>query len=395
MVTTILDLPVELLQEIAYQASWAQQPFRAACKQIHHALDPVFFAAVALDTRSCEPRLYGGISYLEALASGTTGWSRYAKRLEINNHEGWFPDEQLEQLEEVRRFLRSALTFLRSTVQAVIWNNGNGDPNGFEDAVVEFIDSFTTLDELQLVDPPNLTLAHLSGVRTLKLSAPVLTPPILQVIAHSRALSCLHLHSPSPPGSTWTDVWALLRTEKIELAELSVTGGGSDAFLAYLGSYAGLKHLSLSEPENTTGSADIFFAHVLPRHAASLETFRCAPGSEGRWSFGAHNANALLGLRILVTLKMSADSSDVSLASTESHKNVVELFVDVAAQLPALRNLSLVATGPAYNGGTSRRAAAMAAHRTIVGMVIREIVQSYGPSVESPAVAQWMQAQSP
>ncbi|KAJ6598402.1 hypothetical protein DFH09DRAFT_1022709 [Mycena vulgaris] len=374
--TTILDLPVELLQEIAYQAPWTQQPLRAICKQLLYALDPVFFASlpVVFDARSCEPELYEGISYLEALASGITGSSRYARRLEINNLERRLLAEQREQ---VRRFLRPALASLRPSVQAVIWKNGKGDPDGFEDAVVEFIDSFTTLDELQLVDPPNLTLAHLSGVRTLKLNAPVLAPSILQVIARSRALSCLHLcnlQSPSP-GSTWTDVWAVLRAERIELAELSVTADGSDALIAYLASYAGLKHLSLTKP---AGDADAFFARVLPRHAASLETLRCAAAFERRWSFGAHTANTLLGLRKLVTLEMSANSSDVHRLSTESHKNVVELFVDVAAQLPTLRNLSL-----------------MGRYRRIVGGRIRKIVESYRPSVESPAVAQWMQAWPP
>ncbi|KAJ6598396.1 hypothetical protein DFH09DRAFT_1356649 [Mycena vulgaris] len=391
MAKTILDLPIELLQETAYQAPWTQQLFRAACKQLHSAIDPIFFAShsVVLDARSCESRLYGGISYLEALARGTTGWSRYARRLEINNLERGFPDEQLEQ---VRRFLRPALASLRPSIQAVIWSDGSGDPHGVRDAVVEFIESLPTLDEFQLahgVDPPNLSLSHLSGVRTLKLSAPVSalrTQPILQVIAHSRALSCLHLQSLSS-GSTWTDIWALLRAEKIELAELSVTGGGTDALLAYLGSYAGLKHLCLSDSEDTTGSADTF-AHVLPRHAATLETLRCPAGSDGRWSFGVHNANALLGLNDLVTLEMSANSVDVGRLSTETHKNVVELFIDVAAQLPVLRHLSMVATG--HPGG--RGPAGNGLHRAMVGMQIREILESYGPSVESSAVAQWVEA---
>ncbi|KAJ6598395.1 hypothetical protein DFH09DRAFT_57350 [Mycena vulgaris] len=352
----ILDLPVELLQEIAYQTPWVQQLLRAACKQLHRAIDPIFFASrpAVLDARSCKPGGYGGVSYLEALASGTTGWSRYARRLEINNLELQFPGEHLEQ---AQRFLRPALASLRPSIQAVIWSDwrrygwsDESDPHGVRDTVVEFIESLPALDEFQFrhgARPPKLSLAHLSGVRTLKLcakSGALRTQPILQVIAHSRALSCLHLRSRSR-GSHWTDVWALLRAEKIQLAELSVTGGGSDALLTYLRSYAGLRHLTLSDSEDTIGSADIFFAHVLPRHAATLETLRCTAGSEGRWSFNARNVNALLGLHKLVILEMSANSSDVYQASTESHKNVVELFINLAVQLPTLRNLCLLAAG--------------------------------------------------
>jgi hypothetical protein len=84
------------------------------------AIDPLFFSSesVVIDVRSCTPRLYGGISYLEALVIGATEWSRYATTLDIRNLDGRRITDACK--EQIELFLLPALGSLRHHIRKVM-----------------------------------------------------------------------------------------------------------------------------------------------------------------------------------------------------------------------------------------------------------------------------------
>jgi hypothetical protein len=83
-------------------------------------------------------------------------------------------------------------------------------------------------------------------------------------------------------------------------------------------------HLFLIDPgREQDQKADRFFNHVLPRHAASLQTLSCGAGYEGQWSFGVHNADAIAGLPNLASLEMSVNLADITNLTTSMNRNAV------------------------------------------------------------------------
>ncbi|KAJ7897845.1 hypothetical protein B0H13DRAFT_2275831 [Mycena leptocephala] len=391
---SIRDLPVELLHLIAKEAPCALRTLRAACRHLRMATDPLFFSSepVVIDLRSCTPGLYGGISYLEALVIGATEWSRYAKTLEIRDIDERRITHPGNLREQIDLFLLPALESLRYLIRKVIWNTRTVDAYNygtFTASVIQFLNSLAVLNELQLeyregAAQPTPALPYLSDLSTLKITAPKnpaspLVGLALGVIARSRSLSCLHLRV---VRSDWSEVWNVLHEQQIHLSELKTTTGGIDSLLKYLASYSGLMHLFLIDPgREQDQKADRFFNHVLPRHAASLQTLSCGAGYEGRWSFGVHNADAIAGLPNLAILEMSVNLADITNPTISMNRNAVELFIETATQLPTLRALSLV---PA--------ASANMRHRVRASRRIREIISAYDYTREVPAVQQWMQA---
>ncbi|KAJ7926738.1 hypothetical protein B0H13DRAFT_1972294 [Mycena leptocephala] len=336
---SILDLPVELLHLIAKAAPSTLRTLRASCRHLRMAVDPLFFSSesIVIDLRSCTPGLYGGISYLEALVIGATGWSWYATTLEIRDSDGSMITDPCK--EQIELFLLPALESLRPRIRKVMWNISRWkiwtfcayNYGAFTATIIQFLNSLAVLDELQFEYPesgPPLTLAlpHLSDLRTLKIFAPQnpagpLVGLALGIIACNRSLSCLHL---TAFGCDLSDVWNLLQEQQIHLSELKTTAGGIDALIEYLASYSGLTRLFLVDPgRQQDQKADRFFNHVLPRHAASLQTLYCPAGCEGRWSFGVHNADAVAGLPTLAILKMSVNRADITSPSTPMNRNAV------------------------------------------------------------------------
>jgi hypothetical protein len=56
---------------------------RQTCRNVGAAIDPLFFSSIVL--LKDELRIDTGRGFLEALATGETGWSRYAQRLHIKS----------------------------------------------------------------------------------------------------------------------------------------------------------------------------------------------------------------------------------------------------------------------------------------------------------------------
>ncbi|KAJ7113651.1 hypothetical protein C8R44DRAFT_984773 [Mycena epipterygia] len=395
----ILTLPIELLQEIAAQAPWAPSLLRAVCKLLNDAVAPVFFAAtpVVLDSRACQPGFDGQASYLEVLARETSDRTRYARTLEIRDFEARHAHHEL-----VSRFLPPALEAMRDTLRTVVrscrWCDLSGAPSAFRDILIDFLDSLTVLDNFQLHNGDgravDVSLTRLSGLRTLKVTPPrsptaPLVRHISRVLIRSRQLSTLHLHG----GAVCAPIYNTLRKEQIWVTDLTVTGGVGDPLLAYLESYTGLQRLTLGYPDaessHTPADAartDRFFRSVLVQHAASLRLLRCASSAAGRWSFGAHNAEAIVKLQALEELEMSVNSADVR---DDAPSNAIELFIDVAAKLPVLRTVSLVP-----NKRSSSSVAFMHhAHsdKARVKGKIDSVLAKYGQTVDSVAVARWME----
>ncbi|KAF7352104.1 hypothetical protein MVEN_01173300 [Mycena venus] len=275
------------------------------------------------------PGLYGNISFLAALASETAGWSRYTKELRI---EGVNPKRLTDaSKEEISKFIPSALESL-GALRTVIWREGNGidNPPIFTTTIIKFLDSLKYLDALELLHVGRrvLTLPHLSGVRSLKLIDPAheqaltgtLLAPVVQVIQHSRILSCLHL----PNWDIITsEVWDTLRRERIRLAELHANDSANNSLLAYLDSYAELKHLILPLLDHGRGigkaQVEWLFERILPQHAESIKTLVCTSELEGLpvWSFGPHSYAAVVRLQNLLRLQMTVSLADIADSSTK------------------------------------------------------------------------------
>ncbi|KAF8166098.1 hypothetical protein K438DRAFT_1857552 [Mycena galopus ATCC 62051] len=126
---SILDLSLELLQEITDRIPAHHGQLRVVCWSLNYAVAPSFFSSVLLDVHSS--RLEIGISHLEALATGTTGWSEFARNLTIKRlspslvvdpNEDHVNDEYQLELAEARleHVLRPALESLKG-VRTVLW----------------------------------------------------------------------------------------------------------------------------------------------------------------------------------------------------------------------------------------------------------------------------------
>ncbi|KAJ7141692.1 hypothetical protein C8R43DRAFT_847381, partial [Mycena crocata] len=97
--------------------------------------------------------------------------------------------------------------------------------------------------------------------------------------------------------------------DRIYLKEISTNMVTPD-LLQYLASYSGLENISISRPDGGSRDksdhlADMFYSHVLPRHARSLLQLSCPAGYESRWSFGTHNVDVVAWMNKLMSLHMT------------------------------------------------------------------------------------------
>ncbi|KAF7362691.1 hypothetical protein MVEN_00618400 [Mycena venus] len=134
-------LSVELLQEIGNELGKIdQQRLRAVAKDVGLAINPLFFSSLTLKTN--ELRLESSVDMLTLLASRKTGWSCYARSLNITVwHSRSQPaqmDGQKSEKEDVRKrldlsddamgsLLASALGSM-TNICSVSWWASNSDP---------------------------------------------------------------------------------------------------------------------------------------------------------------------------------------------------------------------------------------------------------------------------
>ncbi|KAJ6574405.1 hypothetical protein B0H19DRAFT_1254113 [Mycena capillaripes] len=106
--------------------------------------------------------------------------------------------------------------------------------------------------------------------------------------------------------------WDALREEQIHLSEIH-TDIIVDGLLEYLSSYSGLERLTVAsagggDEELSERCADEFFSTLLTHQRQSLVGLSCYGAYEGRWSFGAHNADILAQLSKLRCLRMKVNA---------------------------------------------------------------------------------------
>ncbi|KAJ6617187.1 hypothetical protein B0H10DRAFT_1332944 [Mycena sp. CBHHK59/15] len=243
------------------------------------------------------------------------------------------------------------------------WQDHSCNPDWTRHIIVDFLSSTALLDDLAL-DGIDVNLQCSMGrfpalqrlrITTANQRSPTsAVSPIAQVVSHSTNLTSLTL-SGADDRSILSQLWATLAREQIHLTH--ITAGAGDPLLAYLCSYVGLRSLTLLNPDAASSDAkaarlaDIFYSRALPHHAHSLVGLTCRAGYRGRWNFGTHNAAAIARLRALERLHMSVDPDGilgcVRARPGVSHPdaNTAVLFLEVAAQLPVLVEVSISPPG--------------------------------------------------
>ncbi|KAJ7637852.1 hypothetical protein B0H17DRAFT_1216919 [Mycena rosella] len=283
-----------------------------------------------------------------------------------------------------------------TNIRTVIWTVRPASAE-FRSVIADFLRSNTLLDDLRLdvngVTDLSFSLDELPNLRKLEIgsnyqiSASVvrkLTPVILK----NSNLSSLPLRGGQ---EEWSQLWTLLRTRQIYLTDVSATYVG-DEILAYLGSYSGIERLQLlwvdAGSETTSNRfADVFFETVLPRHTNSIVQLSCPALYECRWSFGAHNAHVIGRLQRVSKLEMTVNCEDVPDEQSVVHsgENAVERILQLAAQLPALRNLGIFASDCEGNREAECGNPSMD-HEETVSAGISAVVRDFRPCVSSPAI---------
>ncbi|KAF7368273.1 hypothetical protein MVEN_00148300 [Mycena venus] len=386
------SLPTELLQEIGVGQD--HKSLRAVCKALRIAINPLFFSSVVIQLSAQRPDK--GLSRLETIASGETGWSTFACALTIHCDLYHYGLEKLD--DEVQaacysRMKESLLPALESlkTIRTIAWSvqERQGYPGWINETILSALPSFPLLNDLSLSGDLRGLMARtalhgfdrLGGLCKLKLSGydwiqdGISTEASLKI---SKALSrspCLTALEVSITGIDLSPIWNTLRTEKIYLEELNTSSVTRD-MICYLCSYSGLIRLILMGPSIDVPPAedlslsDLFFITALPKHADSLVELSCVATVEGQWGFNSKNAHLLWRLVRLQSLTTSVNWADI-----HDSGDTVELLLDAIPNLPSLSSLSIIGSTlrvpyPIYEGFFEN-------HRLKLSKRIRVIMRSY------------------
>ncbi|KAJ7155736.1 hypothetical protein C8R46DRAFT_1041092 [Mycena filopes] len=379
----LLTLSPELVQEIvSWLAAAEQRNVRLTCEDISAATQPLFFSSLTLQVGG----LRRNIEILEAIASGKTGWARWAKTLKHVPQVDPSVGGGDAQSERVFRELSGSL----SNVCIVIWKtDAQHDPEWAQDVIPHFLSTLPTLYDLRIeIDiRPEVRLPVISGrlIRLSVTSPPLVPPPELvpwiweTILQNRKTLVGLHLMG------SGREIFARLASTVgtdgvIRLEELTTSGGVASGLLTYLASYSGLRRLKLrySGGANLIESdrfADIFFETVLPQHVDSLVELSLSPGFEGRWSFGAHNVDILSRLRNLTHLEITLNAADVINVAPEGNA-VTRLLRLTTHCLRRLQTLALLPANSERNRG-ARCGRPWAGYSNFVKKNIRGAVESF------------------
>ncbi|KAJ7113902.1 hypothetical protein C8R44DRAFT_984514 [Mycena epipterygia] len=214
---SILDLPIELLQDVAYRIPSDHKRLRTVCKSLNFVIAPSFFSSIALDVQPS--RLEFDLSQLEALAAGKSPWSRFARTLKIGGPPSWplgrggdddsRQDSRTEpQLSnsQLIHILRPALEALKNVCTVKLrWTDHDEVPQVTMEAVAFSLGSLPLLTDFQLsVDRPEFTCSFdgLSGLRKLSITSSLkcrkqVVDSMAKAVSNSPDLTSLHLLTPS------------------------------------------------------------------------------------------------------------------------------------------------------------------------------------------------------
>ncbi|KAJ6523106.1 hypothetical protein DFH09DRAFT_1096790 [Mycena vulgaris] len=292
-------LTVEILQEIGFQVrvevyrsrvesltrlqipTAEKKTLRCVCEELALAMDCLIFTTIILNTLGLHP--VDGTGIIETLVTDAlwTDWSRFPTALKIDlfkhRHQKEY-DPPNDRLEELLYLALSSMPNIRTLIEEI------------EIHIETRIDMDCSWEQV-------------SGIRKLTINSRYIPPTLFAQLTHlvtdNHGLEALHLLAPAD----WSQFWVTLRVQKMHLIDVA-TNNVTDEFLCYLGSYSGLQRLALQYPSANTQTesdqlADRFF--------------------DGRWSFGAHNADVISSLHRLSRLEMSVNGHDVSHEHSESY----------------------------------------------------------------------------
>ncbi|KAJ7680702.1 hypothetical protein DFH06DRAFT_427179 [Mycena polygramma] len=382
-------LCVELLLTIGLQLSTTdKKALRAASKRLRYVIEPLFCAASTLVLNVADESQ----SQLEVLAGGTP-WS-LCRKLNISSlapgGQGATGVKFTLANHRMHKHLRPALKSLKG-LRTLHWTIRDSDDPWAQLVVVEEMNAHSAMHDLRLTDQTDIndqfaTLPPFSNLRTLRIQAPgaswssdsrflAWTRKLLQ---KNRHLETLHFAS----RAGCAEMCQVLEEQQIRLKCVSIEDAPGQ-LLRYLASYSGLEQLYLNDLGSS--QADEFFGSVLPKHEASLTVLRCTADGEGP-CFRQQHVPIISKLKRLQMLEMSVNGSD--LGSTQKDTNIVNLFLEMAENMPALRNINLLPVIPwskcglghsrAKRGGMDRIEAAMEAFEKERGSdKIRHLIETH------------------
>ncbi|KAJ7173242.1 hypothetical protein C8R46DRAFT_1255212 [Mycena filopes] len=362
----LLALSPELLQEIvSWLAATDQRNVRLTCKDINAATQPLFFSSLTLEVGG----LRRNTEILEAIATGKTGWARWAKTLQLVPQADASVGGGDAQSEGVLRALLGSL----SNVCAVMWKtDAQHDPEWAQDVIPHFLSTLSTLYDLHI----EIDIRPERSSNQTQRYLPAAGSP-----AGTRPMDLGH----HPPKSQNTRSAPPDGLGSRNLCSFGVDGGhrpsdsprGTHTDLA---SYSGLRRLKLrysggANQGESDRLADVFFESVLPQHVDSLVELSLSPGFEGRWSFGAHNVDILSRLRNLTHLEMTLNAIDVVNVAPED--NAVTYLLRMTTHcLRRLQTLALLPANAERNRG-ARCGRPWAGYSNFVKKNIRGAVESF------------------
>ncbi|KAJ7142875.1 hypothetical protein C8R44DRAFT_866153 [Mycena epipterygia] len=350
----ILDLCVELLHEIGSEiATPDQRALRAVSRQLRSAIEPLFFASTSLVLDIDKP-----------------------------------VDGSEQRLAKMRmlKLLKPALQSL-TRLRAVHWIFNDSDPQWAQAIVADVLNTCAHVEELRVLtrisEPAHDHFAFLGPISNLRiLSAETqkgsregeLLLWVGQVISKSPHLESLRLSSTTP------EISETLQKKRIQLKDISVPTA-DDALFGYLASYSGLERLTIRRiSDNRHGG--MLFEKVIPRHKASLVELSCPGCSEGACSFRRINVALISELRNLETLEMTVNVTEMA-PNPGNKQDIVELFLEMVSDMPALRNIAILAAAP--SGWAC--GAAMSRQKQAWQGRISKTVDSFGQARGSPALS--------
>ncbi|KAJ7619796.1 hypothetical protein DFH06DRAFT_1360822 [Mycena polygramma] len=332
----LAEIPVELLQSVASEVSTTGlKALRAVSKHLRAVVEPIFCESTTLilDVREWGP------SQLDVLAAGPTSWS-FCRHLNIRSLAVVGGTDGTYQYRSTHKILRPALESL-TALRSVRWTIGYYDPEWAQNVVFQVLDEREHIQELSLTNAGArfLALGRISYIRNLKFED---EPPSTGDFLHwmqGLVRSTLCLESLSFPTGAFAPMRETLEQEKIWLKSVFVQHCDL-ALLQYLASYSGLERLQISDYVHRDEQGRMLFNTVLPKHAASLVVLICPGYREGPCSFGRDNISLISSMQRLERLEISVNASEIA----NGKGDIVALFLEMAAEMPALRNIAIITT---------------------------------------------------
>ncbi|KAJ7619814.1 hypothetical protein DFH06DRAFT_1235078 [Mycena polygramma] len=342
------EIPADLLLQVASEASKTdRKALRAVSKSLQAAIEPFICesSSLVLDVNKY-PRSGRCPSQLETLGAGPTAWAS-CRRLIIRSLVPAGQTEGAFEYESTQILLRPALESLTG-LHAVHWVFGKDDPQWAQSTVFQVLNVRKDIDELSLRNTGDrlLGLRRLSHVRSLRVwdvsyifGRHIHTAPwIPELVRNIPSLESVYF-----PRDACAQICDTLLQEKIWLKNVCIQRWDEDSLLRYLASYSGLERLEIGYVYKET-DAEMLFKTVLPKHAASLVALICPGYFEGSCSFQQRNIRLVSGMKKLETLEVSVNPSEIASDGSNGKRGIVELILEMAAELPALRNIAILAS---------------------------------------------------